>query len=282
MNSISTPDLNNLTDKQRKEINQTNRGGGMDDFSAKPKVDFATATQHRDIAFTGHDPTLDLPPDGNQLYEEFTKTKRGQQTAVNMLDRGVKINGTYVARRRILTAIIAAVIVLLTVIFFAPPIFSSNSEESSCRSEDIFARKGVAQYKSEMISNCNVYNINAMTSDLSKSYRICTVSFDVKNYTPFPIVLDDYAIANGGEHKDHIVYSDAVDNEPVKISGFSSRTVKVEILINKEGLTDEEFDKAITSLVLSTKGMKRELFGKVKIPSIPGLMFVSDVITFEP
>ncbi len=284
MNSISTPDLDHLTDKQAKDLNALGkkRGtGGIDDFSVKPKVDFAAATQHRDIAFTGHDPTLDLPPDGQQLYEEFTKTKRQQHIAQNRLDQGVKIKGTYVARRRIITAVVTAVTLLVGVMLFAPPVFSANDSESGCRYEDILAKHGITQYKSEVLNEYNVYNINALSSDISKNYRICTVSFDVVNFSPFRVKLGDYVVANGGEHKDNIVYSTSVD-EDAELPAFGKRTIKVDILINKEELTDEEFDKAITSLVLSTKGMKKHLAGKLDLPTIPALMFVSDVISFEP
>ena len=281
MNSISTPDLNNLTDKQAKDLNAFDRKNAMDGIVTKPKTDFAEATQHRDIVFTAHDPEKDMPLDGEQLYEEFTKTKRERAIAENTLDRGVKIKGTYVARRRLITLIVAACVLFVGALLFAPPIFSANDSEGGCRYEDIFARKGVTQYKSEVLSNYNVYNINAMSSDLSKSYRICTVSFNVRNLTPFTVKLGDYTVANGGDHKNNIVYSASVDKN-TEVSAFSSKTVKVDILVNKEGLTDEEFDKAVTSLVLSTKGMKRRLFGSVELPTIPALMFVSDVVTFQP
>ena len=281
MDSIKAPDLKNLSSKQSSNINTFDRYSRAEDSSGKLRVSFDKATPMQEldsILKKKHEEKDEV----EQMLEEF-QPKRRPKAATNVLDQGVKmkLTGTYVARRRIIT--VAVVIVVLVALFalLAPPFFTPNDQESSCRYEDIFEDKGVTGYKAEIVEDLNVYNLDALSSDKSESYRICTVAFEARNMTPFTCYMEDYVISGGGDHKDNIVYSTAAPDS-LEIPAFTTKTVKVEILVNRAGLSDEEFDKAVTSLTLTTKGLKKRIAKNAGLPCIPGFMTVSDVISFDP
>lgn len=278
MDSIRTPDLDNLSKEQSKVLNTFDRYTRAEDYSGKVRADFDRAQKVQDFELKSK--KEEEKDDGEALMEEFS-AKRVPKTAANALDKGVKVHGKYVARKKIIFAVAAVIILLLLVSLFVPPIYTANDSESSCRREDIFAADGISRYKAKIMEDHYVYNIDAMTSDRSDSYRICTVAFDAKNYSPFEVVVDNYEISNWGDFEDNIVCSTVVDDSEV-IPPFSTKTVKVEILVRSDGLTREEFDSAITSLRLYTKGTKKKIGKKLEIPCIPAFMNVSDVIAFDP
>ena len=279
MDSLKTPDLSSLDKEQTVNLSARGVTGRADDGSGKAISDFSHVSQSgKEFAAQ---PKAATPPEEQEIFEGFTTKsardakKRGQ--TVDHLDQGVLVNGSYVARRTIIRFLLVLTGLVAFVIFFIPPVYHPNDKESSCRYEDIFAEKGASQFKTDILSRGYVYNIEAMTSDVSASYRICTVAFDVNNFLPLPVNIKDYAVSNGGEFGDHIVYAYA-DSDAKFIDAFEKETIYVHILINKAGLSDGEFDRAITSLTLTTKGMKK--LGVV--PCIPAVMHVSDVISFDP
>ena len=279
MDTIKTPDLKNLNQKQYDNINNFDRYSRAEDYSGKVRVSFDQATQMKEldsILAQKHEKKDEV----EEMLEEF-QSKRRPTVAASRMNQGVKIHGTYVARRRIITAVIVAVSLLILFMLFAPPFYKANDSESSCRYEDIFASKGVTGYKVDVAKDKSVYNFDALSSEKSDSYRICTVAFEAKNLTPFAVYMDDYAIVGGGDFKDHIVYSTAVGDSR-EIPAFSTKTVRVEILVNRSGLTDAEFDKAVTSLTLYTKGARKRVSKTAGLPCIPAFMTVSDVISFDP
>jgi hypothetical protein len=244
------------------------------------RADFSRAQKVTDFEIKSKEE--EEPDDGEALVEEFS-AKRVPNVAADALHKGVKVRGKYVARHKLITAAIIVVVAIIAITLFAPPIFVANDSESSCRYEDIFAGIGATKYKSQLVENHYIYKDidESMTSDRSESYRICTVAFDAKNYSPFQVTLDDYIVAGGGDYESHIVYSTYVGDSNV-IPAFSTKTVRVEILINCDGLSDSEFDKAITSVTLRTKGTKKRIGKNTGIPCVPAWLNVSDVITFDP
>ena len=278
MDTIKTPDLGHLDNEQTENLNAQGVTGRADDRSGKPITEFPKVS-HDVKAFTIKKKPIG-PLDGVALSEQFsTKSARDAQNrgTADRMDQGVMVYGSYVARRTIIKFLIVLLALAVFVLFFVPPVFTANKNECSCRYEDIFAEKGSSQFKTDIMSTGYVYNIDAMSSDVSESYRICTVAFDVNNFLPIELQLKDFAVAYGGEFKDHIVYV-YVENDAKTIEAMEKKTVKVNMLINKAGLSEGEFDRAITSLVLTTKGMKK--LGV--IPCIPGFMKVSDEISFDP
>lgn len=277
MDSIKAPDLNALNDKQNKSLKNSSLHG-INDTSVTYRPGFDKAVKGAKD-FEVKKPGLDSTDAEDYLEEFSTKSARDARNRgkADHYDEGVKVGKRYVARRRILTAAGIFILAGLMIIFFTPPIFAANDTESGCRYEDIFGSIGSSQFKTQIMGSGYVYNIDAMSSDLSESYRICTVAFDVNNYSPLPVTIDDYVISGGGEFPDHVVYSFAQDDSK-KIASMAKKTVYVDILINKDGLSDSDFDRAITTLTLTTRGMKK--FGV--IPCIPAVMNVSDVISFDP
>lgn len=279
MDSIKTPDLKNLDKKQYDNINTFDRYSRAEDPAGRVRVSFDNATHMKEI-----DSILaqkhEKKDEVEQMLEDF-QPKRRPARATNVLDQGVKIHGKYVARRRILTAVIILLILVVCFALFAPPFFKANDTESGCRREDIFEQKGVTGYKADIMKDTSVYNLEALSSEKSDSYRICTVAFEANNMTPFTTVIDDYTISGGGLYKDHVVYSTGVGDSK-EIPAFSKKTVKVEILVNRSGLTDDQFDQAVTSLKLSTRNTRKLVGKNAYIPCLPGTMNVSDVISFDP
>jgi hypothetical protein len=281
MDTIETPDLGHLDSEQTENLNNQSVTGRADDRSGKPISEFMPVS-HDGKEFTIKKKKDDSkqPIDGETMNEEFsTKSTRDAKNRgpLDHMEQGVLVNGSYIARKTVIKFLLIVLGIIIFVLFFIPPSFTPNKSECSCRYEDIFAEKGASQYKTDIMSTGYVYNIDAMSSDVSESYRICTVAFDVNNFLPIELQLKDFAVASGGDFKDHIVYV-YVDNDAKTIAAMEKKTVKVNILINKAGLSEGEFDRAITSLRLTTKGMKK--LGV--IPCIPGFMKVSDEISFDP
>ncbi len=280
MDSIKTPDLKHLDKKQFDNINKYDRYSRAEDYSGKVRVSFDDATHMKEldsILAQKHEKKDEV----EQLLEEF-QPKRRPARAAGVMNEGVKFHGAYVARRRIITAIVTVILVLAAFALFVPPFFKANDVESSCRTEDIFAADGVSGYKINILKNKSVYDLEALSSEKSSSYRICTVAFEAKNMSPFTAYMENYQVIGGGDYKDHIVYCAAADEGSKEIGPFGKKTVKVEILVNRSGLTDAQFDKAVTSLTLATRGLKRRESKTGGLPCIPALMGVSDVISFDP
>ncbi len=274
MDKISTPDLSNLSAGQSQKLNTFDRYTRAEDNSGKVRATFDRAQLVKDFEIK-KEPD---PDDPEVMAKEFSAKKR--TVAASALDKGVKVRGVYVARRRIITAVCVFVGILVVIALFFPPIFAPNDELSDCRSEALFSKSGFTHYKAELMENKHVYNVEALKSDKSSSYRICTVAFEAKNYMPFAVSVDDYVINEGGDYDERIVYSTAEDDSK-EIPAFSSKTILVDVLIYSDGMTDEKFDKAITTLTLSTVGTKKHIGKSITIPCIPGRLSVSDVITFD-
>ena len=276
MDSIKTPDLKNLDKEQSEKLSSRDLHPNMDDGRVRREF-MPVSPKGGDFEVKPKDESL--TDRGEKDYEKFeTKSTRDAKSkASGHFDQGVLVHGSYIARKRLIRIITILAAALILWVLFAPPIFSANDTENDCRYEDIFANKGSSQYKTEILGKGYVYNLDALSSDQSESYRICTVAFDVNNYLPLPVDIKDYAVSFGGDFKDNIVYAYA-DNDAKHIPSMTKKTVHVNILINKAGLSDGEFDRAITSLMLTTKGMKK--FGV--LPCVPAVMSVSDYLTFDP
>ena len=277
MDTLKTPDLENLDKEQSDKLSKHDNKMRSDDDPDNLRADFSPVS-HDGREFQIRPKVKAV--DGETMSEQFsTKSARDAQNRVasDRMEQGVLVNGSYVARKTIIKFLLIVIGIIIFVLFFVPPIFHANDYDSGCRFEDIFAEKGASQFKTDILSQRYVYNIDALSSDVSKSYRICTVAFDVNNFLPIPVSIKDFKVSNGGEFKDHIVYAYS-ENGSFELDPMDQRTVYVNILINKAGLSDGEFDRAITSLTLTTKGMKK--FGV--IPCIPAIMHVSDVISFDP
>ncbi len=277
MDTIRTPDLDNLNAKQSTSLNTFDRYTRAEDNSGKVRADFTRAQVVRDFEVK-----KEPDPDDPEVMAKDFSARRVPKTAANALDKGVKIRGVYVARRRIITAVCIFIAVVIFIMLFFPPIFSANDEMSGCRREDLFADQGITHYKAQIMENKHVYNIEALKSDISDNYRICTVAFDAKNYMPFAVSVDDYVIDSGGDYDGRVVYSTYLDKDSLTIPPFSSKTIKIDVLIYSDGLKHDDFDKAITSLTFLTKGTKKHIGKSIELPCIPAKLSVSDVITFDP
>lgn len=277
MDTIKTPDLDHLDKAQSEKLDNKELHSRLDEDRVRREF---TPVSPKNIDFEVKPRDESLSDKSEKFIEEFSsKSTRDAKSgrAASRMEQGVKVHGSYISRKKLLKVMVFLAAAVLLWLLFAPPIFEANDYENDCRYEDIFADKGSSQYKTEILSKGYVYNIDALSSDQSESYRVCTVAFDVNNYLPLPLEIKDYAISSGGDFKDNIVYAYA-DNDAKHIPSMSKKTVYVNILINRSGLTNGEFDRAITSLTLTTKGMKK----MGVLPCVPGFMNVSDYLSFDP
>lgn len=276
MNSLKTPDMKNLTENQKKAIAAEEKFSRIGHTGANTGVEFARASKHQDIELKSNKP--ELPPDGVKINEQFTSSKRGSKPASKKRVKGAGY--TYVGRARLIRAAVIILLLAAFIVLFAPPLCRSNSSVSASRSDTLFgSAKNLTQYKSDLMDKYDVYNINALSSKDSSEYRICTVAFDVTNYGPLDLTMSDCAVMFGGELKDRIVYACSASGAQ-EIGAFTTKTIEVEILVCTEGLTNEELNSAVTSLTITTKGLKKRISG-FELPCIPGFMGVSNDLSFK-
>lgn len=276
MNSIKTPDLKNLTEEQRQAIAAKDRYTGLSG-AKNSGVDFARATKNYNAEIKTHD--TKQPRDGAKINEEFTSSKRGSNAAAK--GRSTKGAGyKYVGRTRLIKAAVVLAALIAFAVLFAPPIMKGSDYFSQCRSEKLFDEGELSTYRSALAKEHSLYKAKALSSEDNDSYRICCFDIDVTNYGPLAVTIDDIIVSNGGEYADHIVYSCSASGA-VEISGFSKETVRVEVLVNMDELSNDQLNTAVTTLKLSTKGMKKKLFG-FGLPGVPGFVSVADELTFDP
>ncbi len=272
MDSIQLPDqdkLNNLKDgfsDQRKVHKET----GFDDFTNVTRADFSRAT-------AVNIPTRTEEKEDDE--DDFIPKTDPNRKANNI---GVRVGKRYVAKTRLLKIIIVCIIIFAVILFFFPPIVTNNYNASKCENINVFQNIGISELKEEIYKNKNVYNEDALSSEKSENYRLCTIVLSVKNYTPFELKISGYEIVTADTmYKDRFVYASSSNENGDIIPAFSTQPVKVEVLVNVAELTDEQFDTAVTSLVLKTVGMKKKVSKSSYCPCLPAFVFVSDAISFE-
>ena len=115
MDSIKTPDLNNLDEKQTKVLNTFDRYTRAEDYSGKVRADFDRAQHVKDFELKSKEEPEE--ENGEKLSEEFT-ARRNNPQAESTLNKGVKVRGKYVARKKLITAAICIVAAIVLVMFF--------------------------------------------------------------------------------------------------------------------------------------------------------------------
>lgn len=200
------------------------------------------------------------------------------------LKRGVKFGKVYITKGKLLKwcAIgLGTVAIILT--FFPPLFFSQVSKSGIDFKKNPFEKMGLNELESYALSNCSIYNEKAFSSDLGANYKVLKLVYEVGNFTPYKLKIPQFKVTSvASEFENNICYAtnaNIKNGEPVacEIPPFSSEDVNVEILMNVGGLSDKQIDEAITSLVISTVGMKKIAAG-IELPSIPAVVWVSNNI----
>lgn len=203
------------------------------------------------------------------------------------LKRGVKIGKVYVTLGKFIKVIFFTVLAFVLIDYMLPPF--SNFEETQAIykvSDDPFGIRGVNELKSYALANYSVYNENAFSSEQKSSYKLYSVDFKMRNYSPLNVHIPQMGVIGcNDKYKDRICYVTLPEDENEKIlsidlNSFETVSVRLNIMINVKGMSDKEIDEAITSLSFTSENMKKSLFG-VQIPIIPAYVTVPDALTVE-
>lgn len=204
--------------------------------------------------------------------------------AATGLNKGTRIGGSYVRKGTIVKWAVIFVAAILVLVLFFPPFFSSDPELSRVKyDEDVFEDKGLTGFKTYASANYTVYNENAFSSEDPKNYRVVDLAFTLRNPSPLQMKIPQYKIFRvDSDYDDVVCYATSVtkdsDGKVIGdvIPGFSSKDVIVRVMVNVSGMSDEEFDDCITSMVISTVDMKKKLTKNTYVPCVPAFMPVSN------
>ena len=276
MDSIKLPDKDSINNLSGGYVNSRRvyKERGVDDFTNAVRADFDQAAP---IKVPERTEAPEPKDEFDQLIEK-EKAKNSGETKKKKI-RGYKVGKKYIPAWLVRRIAIIVVSVLFVLITFFPPITMSTSDGYVSDAE-IFGTQSISQVKESILANDYVYDIDNMSSENPNNYRVCTVDVDLKNFSPYPVKLPGFSIVKCDPmYKDKII-SVRIAGGEVEMSPFSVKTVTVEVFLNVVDLTPEQFDDAMTSLVLRTNGL-RKMIGPIAIPTMPGFVFVSDSLEYH-
>ncbi|WP_124101173.1 hypothetical protein [Ruminococcus sp. Marseille-P6503] len=270
MDSIKLPDQSKIDNLQDGFITKKPKNtGSFEDFDRIVAPTFARAGKVQDIP-----EKKEKENDPDDFIPKPDPTRKATST-------GVKVGKRYVAKRRLAKIITGCVMAVVVILFFFPPFVTNNTAESGCEKRNIFQTMGLTELKEDMLKNKAVYSEEGLSSELSDSYRICKISLNISNMTPFELKIPGYEIVSAkSEYKSRFVYAAPEKNGGYIIPPFSNEPVTVEVLINVASMNDQQLDEAVTSLVLKTSGMKKKIGRSLYCPCIPAFVFVSNASVF--
>ncbi|MBR1384547.1 MAG: hypothetical protein IJ555_12185 [Ruminococcus sp.] len=244
---------------------------GIDDFTNAVRANFDSAAPVKM-------PERTEAPTPKDEFEELIEKEKQNKSKVKP-KRGVKVGKRYVAKWLVMRIAVISILSLFIIVTFFPP-FTFSTVDGEVISDNIFENRSITQVKQDVLMNEMVYNIDNMTSVNPSNYRICTVDIDIKNFTPYKVELPGFSIVTSDPmYRDKFISAKLRDGA-VEIDAFKVKTVTVEVLMNVFEINEEQFDEAMTSLILRTNGMKKKL-GPVPIPVIPAFVFVSDSLEYH-
>ena len=122
------------------------------------------------------------------------------------------------------------------------------------------------------------------TSEKSDNYRVAELSFNVRNLSPFKVEIPKFVVSKvDAPYKNKIGYIQSEIGEdgkdvPITIPAFSSKKIKIRVVVNVAEMSEKEFNDALSSMIISTKGMNKKVFG-LSVPCVPYFIFVSNNIS---
>lgn len=253
--------------KSAEDVFSTNRkAGGSFESVAKTYTDPARTSSKKQDKYAG-----DLP-----LPAPTVKAKG--------LKKGVKFGKGYISIGKLLKRCVIALIILAVILSMFPPLFFTPVSKCGIDYEkNPFEKMGIAELHTYALSNYAVYNENAFSTHKRENYKVFRLVFELGNYSPFKLRIPQIKVLSvDSKYSNNICYSKFADEngevpKAVEIPSFSSKDVTIEILMNVNGLSQDEIDEAITSMIVCTSGMKK-IAGSIEVPAIPGIEWVSNNI----
>lgn len=246
---------------------------GIDDFTNTVRANFDSAAPVKMPERT------EEPTPKDEFDQMIEQEKKNKQTAKSRKNSGVKVGGRFVAKWLVIRIAVILAAVLIFAVTFCPP-FTFSTVDGEVRSDNIFETRSISQAKQDVLMNDFVYNIDNMSSVKPENYRICTVDIDLKNFTPYKVELPGFSIVTCDPMYSDKFISARLADGAVEIEPFKVTTVTVEVLMNVHELNEDQFDEAMTSLILRTNGLRKKL-GPVSIPTIPAFVFVADSLEYR-
>ena len=153
---------------------------------------------------------------------------------------------------------------------------------------DIFKDMGTTELKKYASEH---YAVNAdlekfFTSEKSDNYRVAELSFKVRNLSPFKVEIPKFVVSKvDSQYSNNIGYIETDLDEngkdiPITVSAFSTEKITIRVVINTAEMTEKELNEAVSSMIISTKGMNKKVFG-ISIPCVPYFIFVSNNIWLD-
>lgn len=293
MDPIKLPDQ-----KKIRSLNtETRRGSAMNQYADSLFSNDKSRRQgsfERAIAYEDPGRNLTLAPAEEEEEEEDDITEFAARAIPKAtgLNRGVKLGGQYVKKKTIVMWCVIAVTFLLLMMFAFPPIIGDDVENSKVIANvNIFEDMGsteLKKYASEHYAlNPDLSNLDkAISSEKAESYRVVELAFTARNLSPFKVEIPRFVITKVDPlYTDHIAYIQTDLDEkgkdvPITIPAFSSKKITIKVVVNITDMNEDDFNKAITSMIISTKGMNKKVFG-LSVPCVPYFIFVSNSISLD-
>lgn len=291
MDAIKLPDQ-----KQLKELNaETRRGSAVNQYAESL---FSTdKSRHKgsfERALQFEDPSMNLAPkkvveqEEEEEEEDITEYAAKAMPKATGLNRGIRIGKLYIKKKTIVIWCVTVGVLLLFMLFAFPPIITNDTDGSKVKKDaNVFSEMGMTELKAYAAAHHYVNSEKALSSEKHENYRVVNLAFTARNLSPFTVEIPKFVVNKiDKKYKDTVAYIASGDVDangkdvPISIPAFSSLTINIEVLVNVEDIDENEFNDAVTSMVISTEGMNKKVFG-LSIPCLPYYIFVSDDIVLD-
>ncbi len=296
--SDGSGDMDPIKLPDKKKINalntETRRGSAMNQYAdslfsndkSRHQGSFERAILYEDPSMNLRPPTLDDEDEDEE--EDITEFAAREIPKATGLNRGVKLGGQYVRKKTIVIWCVVAVSFLLLMMFAFPPIIADDTDNSKVITDrNVFSEMGMTELKAYASAHYYVNSEKAFSSEKNENYRVVNLAFTARNLSPFTVEIPKFVVTKiDPRYEDAVAYisSGSVDDDgkdvPVTVPAFGTKKINIEVLVNITDLSEKQFNEAITSMIISTEGMNKKVFG-LSVPCVPYFIFVSNNISLD-
>ena len=241
---------------------------------------FERAIHYEDPAMNLNDPRLDAEDEQEEDFSDFNAREIPKATGLN---RGVKLGNQYVKKKTIVIWVSVAVAFLLFMIFAFPPVISDNTDDSTVEKDaNVFRNMSITELKAHASTHYSMVSEKAFESEKAENYRVVKLVYNARNLSPFKVEIPKFVLTKiDPRYEDKIGYITMAektkngDQKAAIIPAFGSKEIVVEVMVNVVDMDEKQFNDAIASMIISTEGMNKKVFG-LSVPCIPSFVFVSN------
>lgn len=232
------------------------------------------------------DPAMNLRRPGEEEEEpedDFSDFNAREIPKATGLNRGVKLGNQYVKKKTIVIWVSVAVAFLLFMIFAFPPVISDNTDDSTVEKDaNVFRNMSITELKAHASTHYSMVSEKAFESEKAENYRVVKLVYNARNLSPFKVEIPKFVLTKiDPRYEDKIGYITMAektkngDQKAAIIPAFGSKEIVVEVMVNVVDMDEKQFNDAIASMIISTEGMNKKVFG-LSVPCIPSFVFVSN------